>query len=876
MNRIFRTLSIAAAAAILSSYVFSCSCAVLAEDNILAFPGAEGGGKYTTGARGSNKREVYHVTNLNSDGKGSFADAVSKSGRVIVFDVGGTIELTKTLKIQNNDLTILGQTAPGDGITFTGADILIGNGVENVILRYLRIRPTDKNGGEYDGLGGRWNRNIIIDHCSVSWSVDETLTLYAGSSESEDYTPSSNVTMQNTIGSESLRMSNHFKGSHGYGGIWGGTNSSYHHNLMVHHDSRSPRLDRELKNTDVRYNVIYDWGRTNSAYGGEPYSYNNVTQNGTYVNWIGNYYKYGPSTADSLRSRIFDISNNEGIKPYAQFCFLGNYVDGNDEVTADNSKGINNIKMADLKSTPFDMGEYELPEQTAQQAYEYVLENAGATLPKRDAIDARIVADVKNGTGRVINNADEVCGYVTPTKTDRVFEIPENWIEENGLESYDETDIIKNGEFSGYMLIEAYVNDWTERQSKPTNPDITVLSPAISSLEDTVNGRTIDNNGWTVIGDDEKVRYNAVTDATGGYEVEKIELYDKSELIDTVNSDVIDTELSLSPGTHYLSCRAYNSNGEQTQSTTSIVYVTSTGTDGNWNITQIGSGSFNGDEAAWTDDSGNYFVAGSGRIGGSKDSCGYMYKVLSGDFDISVKLENIPKFENGQLNGIMLRDSLDPDSVMLMLADGWLKYGENVRAYTRETSGGNAKEIFFSDKDGNVISNNSSYNTQEELYALPKYIRMQRSGNEITLSVSDSGIDYTDNTRQPMTFTIDDLPESVYIGLAVDSAMGENPIDYFSIAEFGELSLTGDEIGNKLWVTEDKIYGKTYQNNALLYAAEYENGILCGVQVKTLTADTEDFLYIPEADLTKAMLWSDNQSPLCKKIEIEKQANRNH
>ena len=129
MNRIFRTLSIAAAAAILSSYVFSCSCAVLAEDNILAFPGAEGGGKYTTGARGSNKREVYHVTNLNSDGKGSFADAVSKSGRVIVFDVGGTIELTKTLKIQNNDLTILGQTAPGDVITFTGADILIGIGV---------------------------------------------------------------------------------------------------------------------------------------------------------------------------------------------------------------------------------------------------------------------------------------------------------------------------------------------------------------------------------------------------------------------------------------------------------------------------------------------------------------------------------------------------------------------------------------------------------------------------------------------------------------------------------------------------------------------------------------------------------------------------
>lgn len=870
MNRIRRFAAAFAATALMAGCVFSCDFTAFAAENILAFPGAEGGGKYTTGARGADKREVYHVTNLNSDGKGSFADAISKSGRVIVFDVGGTIELKNTLRIQNNDLTILGQTSPGDGITFTGADLLIGNGVNNIIMRYLRIRPTDKNGGEYDGLGGRWNKNIIIDHCSVSWSVDETLTLYAGSSESEDYTPSSNVTMQNTIGSESLRMSNHFKGSHGYGGIWGGANSSYHHNLMAHHDSRSPRLDRELKNTDVRNNVIYDWGRTNSAYGGEPYSYNNVTQSGTYVNWIGNYYKYGPSTADSLRSRIFDVSNNEGIKPYAQFCFKDNYVEGYDSVTADNSKGINNVKMADLTLTPFDMGEYELPEQTAQQAYEYVLENAGATLPKRDAVDARIVADVKNGTGRVINNADEVCGYVMPDKTERVFEIPESWIKENGLEDYDETDIIEKGEFEGYMLIEAYVNDWTEAQSAPANPDITVLSPAISSLSDTVNGRKIDNSGWTVIDDSETVRYNAIADPVGGYEIEKIELYDKSELIDTVTGAEIDTELSLSPGTHYISCRAYNSRGEQTQSTTSIVYVTSNGTEGNWNITQIGSGSFDGKAAAWSDEDGVYYVAGSGRIGGSNDSCGYMYKTVSGDFDISVKLANIPKFENGQINGIMLRSSLEPDSAMVMLADGWLKYGENVRTYIRDEDGGSIDETFFSDKDGELISNTSSYNTQEERYAVPQYIRMQRSGNEITLSVSDSGSDYTDNTRQPMSFTIDNLPETVYIGLATDSVMGENPVDYFAIAGFDELTFTGNEVCNKLWRDEDKIYGKTYLSSALLYAAEYNDGILCGVQVKKLDADTEGCLDIPSGDVVKAMLWTEGQQPLCDKIEITK------
>ena len=176
-------------------------------------------------------------------------------------------------------------------------------------MRYLRVRPTDQNGGEPDGIGGRWNHNIIVDHCSVSWSVDEGLTLYAGSSE--DRTQGGNLTIQNTIGAESLKMSNHFKGSHGYGAIWGGTNSSYHHNLLAHHDSRSPRLDRELQGTDIRNNVIYDWGITNSAYGAEPYSYNSETYNPSNVNWVNNYYKHGPSTASKLFGRLFEVSNNE-------------------------------------------------------------------------------------------------------------------------------------------------------------------------------------------------------------------------------------------------------------------------------------------------------------------------------------------------------------------------------------------------------------------------------------------------------------------------------------------------------------------------------------------------------------------------------------
>ena len=425
---------------------------VFGADNIPAFPGAEGGGKYTLGARGVSSPTVYHVTNLNTKGAGSFADAVSKPGRIIVFDVGGTIRLNGTFTIKNSNLTILGQTAPGDGITLLGGDISIANGVRKIIMRYLRVRPTDINGGEPDGIGGRWNKNIILDHCSTSWGVDELLTLYAGSTESG--TPSSNMTVQNCLATESLRMSIHFKGAHGYGAIFGGTNSTWHHNLLAHHDSRSPRLDRELQNTDVRNNVIYNWGQTNSAYGAEPYSYNNVTQTPSNVNWINNYYKFGPGTASKIKSRIFDISNAYPDVSKSNFYFDGNYMYGDANVTANNWNGVNNSSAANKLSAPIDMGEYELSEtQSAEEAYNTVLSDAGATLPKRDSIDARIIADVKNQTGRIINNANEVAGLVEMPATKRVFSIPDDWKSENGMGTASETEIVKSGQYAGYTWI---------------------------------------------------------------------------------------------------------------------------------------------------------------------------------------------------------------------------------------------------------------------------------------------------------------------------------------------------------------------------------------------------------------------------------------
>ena len=665
-------------------------------------------------------------------------------------------------------------------------------------MRYLRIRPTDSQGGEPDGLGGRWVHNIVIDHCSLSWSVDELLTLYAGSLESNTNV-SRNISVQYCLASESLRMSNHFKGAHGYGGIVGGTESTWHHNLFAHHDSRSPRFDRNLGSTDFVNNVIYDWGNTNSMYGAEPYSYHSQADFSkpeyvSNVNLRNNYMKYGPSTKPSIRSRIFDATNtgkvtyNDSVLK-SNFYVSGNYIYGDTAATENNvsKDNINNLSLMNILTAPVDMKGYDINMETAEEAYETTLLNVGATLPRRDEIDARVVADVRNGTGRVINTDEEVGGLVGISKANRKFEIPSEWKTANSMGSAKETDLAPDG----YMWIEKYVNDWTAAQSLPSNPQITVTSPAVADTDHTYD--KIKNKGfWCVTDASTPVSYKAsAPDAV------KMELWDGTKKLADYAASEIDDSITLFAGTHYLMSRAYNSKGEHTESPLSIVYVTGANTLG---AKEIGSTPYKDKGSAW-EENGKTYIAGSGLIRNKSDVCSFLPYKTSGDFAFSCKIEDIPKQENNILCGIMFRESMDANSRMVMLSDLWLKYGENIMITKRTTAGENASVDWLKDTNGKTVENTSDYETSN--YPMPKYMKVERVGDKLTLSVSDSGTDWTDNSRQPVTIDISGWSKEAYVGLAVDSVNGDAaasgsstahpPLAWFTIAAFSDINAAGAE-----------------------------------------------------------------------------------
>jgi hypothetical protein len=417
-------------------------------DSTLAFPGAEGYGKYTTGGRGG---KVYVVTNLNDSGEGSLRNAIQQKGpRIVVFAVSGTIALESKLTISNNDITIAGQTAPGDGICLKTYTTTIN--ADNIIVRYMRFRMGDERKYEDDSFNGRSHQNIIIDHCSMSWSIDETASFYYN----KDFT------MQWCIIAESLDHSFHSKGPHGYGGIWGGERATFHHNLLASHTSRNPRFSgsETVPNpadelVDFINNVIYNWGG-NSTYGGERGKYN----------MINNYYKPGPATTKTF-NRILNP-----WAPFGKYYLSGNVLVGNSKVTADNWLGVQGQKdeAVGIAKTDTALKTALIDHiQPAEDAYHAILQKAGANL-HRDPVDLRTLQDVATGTAKegkdhngIIDSQKDVGGWPelkslpAPLDTDHDG-IPDAWETQHGLNPGDSTDGASYKLDKQYTNLEVYLN----------------------------------------------------------------------------------------------------------------------------------------------------------------------------------------------------------------------------------------------------------------------------------------------------------------------------------------------------------------------------------------------------------------------------------
>ena len=450
-----------------------------------AFPGAYGAGRYTTGGAGG---DVYIVTSLEDNDKttqGTLRYALNRTGkRTIVFAVSGLIELKSPLRITNGDVTIAGQSAPGDGICLKGHPVSVQ--ADNVIIRFMRFRmgsdnfTTEAEADSGDALWGKQHKNIIIDHCSMSWSTDECASFY----------DNTNFTMQWCIISESLNRSVHTKGNHGYGGIWGGSPATFHHNLLAHHTNRTPRLcgsrytgRPEDEKVELFNNVIYNYG-SDGAYAGEGGSYN----------FINNYYKPGPfSATKGSFKRLFtayadDGKNNNKAGVHGVFYFKGNYMDPTCpkltdkqkealyKVNMDNSYGL--VIKKDfatekevLSKKAFDIAEHTSL-QPAKKAYKDVLEFAGASY-RRDAIDQRIVDETLKGTytyegshgstNGMIDQPSDVGGWPEYKSETALVDtdgdgIPDEWEKKHNLNPNDPSDGAKYTLSPEYTNLEIYMN----------------------------------------------------------------------------------------------------------------------------------------------------------------------------------------------------------------------------------------------------------------------------------------------------------------------------------------------------------------------------------------------------------------------------------
>jgi pectate lyase len=523
-----------------------------------AFPGVAGAGMFTSGGRGGT---VVHVRNLNADGPGSLAEAVTKPNRIVVFDVSGIIDLSPQKKgkakggridIEQPNITIAGQTAPGEGICIKGGCLTISAG--NVIVRHIRsrrgwnfegdtgdaIEVKPLTTGEAGQAAGQTElafdkraakkaergkfvhafaplTNIVIDHCSTSWATDENLTA----------THADRTTVSWSIAAEGCDYANpkQTPPNHSEGSLWGSGapdgRATMHHMLYAHNRLRNPRTTGGADQPPILTfynNVVYDWSEYATHTGSER----------VLLDWLDNYYKPGPSTPAEIRTHAFEFHGDAGARIFAQ----GNFIDGAPEVTANNKLGIfHNEKFRKMPAAEKEAMKVDAPfgeaprSQRAQDAFEAVLADAGATLPARDAVDLRVVNGVRRGSGKIIEKETDLAENerwpeyrsLPPPKDSDGDGLPDFWEKQFGLDSADAGDSAKPGA-GGYANIEHYFN----------NTDPAGRDAAIVHVAATVSRAAQDSPGeWQVTrsGDRTKpltVSYSVTGDAAAGRDYEPL------------------------------------------------------------------------------------------------------------------------------------------------------------------------------------------------------------------------------------------------------------------------------------------------------------------------------------------------------------------
>jgi pectate lyase len=413
-----------------------CAGALCAAD-LPAFPGAEGFGAKSKGGRGGR---VLIVSNLNDSGPGSLRAAVEAKGpRIVVFSVSGLIDLKKPIELREPFITIAGQTAPGDGICLRNYEFTVNS--HDVILRYLRFRPGANSGKEVDALSiGGESRSVIVDHCSAGWSVDECLSPSGAIAD---------ITVQWCLIAEGLNNSVHHKGAHGYGSLVRAVGGlSMHHNLWAHNIARNPRLGDNygkppFPTFDIRNNVIYDFGSMASGMTGDTLD----------ANYAANYVRPGPSS-----------NTKRGVIVFTKEAKTHYYT--KDNLIESGQPLFNSMENVTVMDRPFDAP--RITATTAKEAYEAVLNTVGASLPRRDAADARIVNEVRTRTGHVIDSTKEVGGWPTyrsaPAPLDSDGDgMPDVWEKAHGLNPNDPSDAAKDRDGDGYSNIEEYINSLVKR-----------------------------------------------------------------------------------------------------------------------------------------------------------------------------------------------------------------------------------------------------------------------------------------------------------------------------------------------------------------------------------------------------------------------------